>query len=101
MEGVARRDDLPGQPARAERLVAGEGVGEVPRLVTAASLVVSYRLCDGLHLTLVTVCTYTYNVISCKYIAIGGNFCLEKVFVNFAPAPIGKILNFCPVLMIT
>ena len=55
VEGVAGGDDLPGQPAGAQGLVAGEHAGEVARVVAAAALVVCDGLCDGFHLSLVAV----------------------------------------------
>ena len=75
MQGIAGRHDLPGQPARAEHLVAGQEAREMPGLTTAAALVVRDGLSDGLDLSLMTVCAwekdsrevFNYASLSCFY----------------------------------
>lgn len=48
---------LPGQPAQVEGRVARQHVGQVTRLAAAARIVFLHALCDGLHLSLLAVCT--------------------------------------------
>ena len=55
MEGVAGRHHFPGQPARAEDLVARQEAREMPGISTATPVVISNGFCDGFHFALVTV----------------------------------------------
>lgn len=48
---------LPGQPAQVEGSIAGQYVGQMPWLAAAARIVLLHTLCDGLHLSLLTVRT--------------------------------------------